>query len=96
MHSAGVRAHGVPTFQGTGSIGRLPAKGVQMITEQQPLPPIGGLSQRQQRGMDCVFCGIVLTPATAVDLGPRRLRIADYTTRWFPRACRRHASEDSS
>ncbi|MEU6702523.1 hypothetical protein [Streptomyces wuyuanensis] len=52
------------------------------------LPPIGTLTQRQQRGMDCVYCGIVLTAQTAVDLGPQRLR--KWNTHWYPRACRRH------
>jgi hypothetical protein len=60
------------------------------------VPSLDLLSQRQQRGVDCVFCGITLTPATAVDLGPRRMRIADYPTRWFPRACRRHAKGRAS
>ena len=54
------------------------------------LPRIGTLTQRQQRGQDCVWCGCTLVPGTAVDLGPRRLRILDYTANWFPRACRRH------
>ncbi|MFE0088734.1 hypothetical protein [Streptomyces sp. NPDC059016] len=58
--------------------------------EDQPLPPIGSLTQRQVRGMDCVHCGIVLTAQTAVDLKPRPLRIADRTFTWFPRSCRRH------
>ncbi|MER7814095.1 hypothetical protein [Streptomyces sp. NPDC096153] len=54
------------------------------------LPDIGTLTQNQQRGVDCVWCGITLSAKTAVDLGPRRLRIADWTTSWFPRACKRH------
>lgn len=57
------------------------------------LPKIETLSQRQQRGMDCVFCGITLTPATAVDLGPRKVKILDYVTSWFPRCCRSHSTE---
>ncbi|MEU0369118.1 hypothetical protein ABZ070_02440 [Streptomyces sp. NPDC006283] len=61
-----------------------------MAPTPHALPAISTLSQRQQRGMDCVHCGIVLTAETAVDLGPRRLRIADHITHWFPRACRRH------
>lgn len=60
------------------------------------LPPIGSLTQRQQRGMDCVFCGVVLTPQTAVDLGSRRLRIADWVTRWYPRSCRNCHKENGS
>lgn len=55
-----------------------------------PLPPLRDLTQRQQRGMDCVFCGVVLVAGNAFDLGPRRLRIGDWTTKWFPRACKTH------
>ncbi|MGR8010416.1 hypothetical protein [Streptomyces hypolithicus] len=51
------------------------------------LPPVETLSQRQQRGMDCVWCGITLTPRTALDLGPQPLRILDHATHWYPRAC---------
>ncbi|MFE5296414.1 hypothetical protein [Streptomyces sp. NPDC056632] len=54
------------------------------------LPRIGTLTQRQQRGQDCVWCGVTLTAGAAVDLGPRPLRILDYTANWFPRACRTH------
>jgi hypothetical protein len=56
------------------------------------LPRIGTLTQRQQRGQDCVWCGITLAAGTAVDLGERPLRILDYTAHWFPRACRSHPS----
>lgn len=59
------------------------------------LPAIGTLSQRQQRGMDCVHCGIVLTPATAIDLGPQRFRRCGNTTRWFPRCCKSHGKDAS-
>ncbi|MFI2367446.1 hypothetical protein [Streptomyces sp. NPDC018833] len=58
--------------------------------DRTTLPPIGTLSQRQRRGVDCVFCGVVLTTETAADLGPQRLWIAGHVTRWFPRACKRH------
>lgn len=51
------------------------------------LPPIDGLSENQVRGITCVWDGIALTPATAVDLGPRRIRHLDGTQRWFPRGC---------
>ncbi|SDM77827.1 hypothetical protein SAMN05444921_11370 [Streptomyces wuyuanensis] len=53
------------------------------------LPPIGTLSARQQRGMDCVHCAVVLTPATAVDVeGEHYFRRAGMRTRWYPRRCR--------
>ncbi len=58
--------------------------------ETKSLPAIETLSQRQQRGMDCVWCGITLTPATAVDLGPRKIKRLDYVTQWYPRACTSH------
>ncbi|MGW7200626.1 hypothetical protein [Streptomyces chryseus] len=61
-----------------------------MSTTRTPVPAIGTLSQRQQRGMDCVWCGVTLTAATAIDLGPRPLRILDQVTQWFPRSCDRH------
>ncbi|MGW7198441.1 hypothetical protein [Streptomyces chryseus] len=57
------------------------------------VPPAERLSQRQQRGMDCVFCGITLSSETAVDLGPRRIRILDHITQWFPRSCDQHGDE---
>ncbi|MGW6418857.1 hypothetical protein [Streptomyces sp. NPDC055055] len=55
-----------------------------------PLPPIGTLTQRQQRGQDCVWCGITLAAGSVVDLGPRRYRRAGWATEWFPRACAKH------
>ncbi|MET9517050.1 hypothetical protein [Streptomyces sp. NPDC002994] len=57
------------------------------------LPRIETLSQHQQRGMDCVWCGITLTPATAVDLGPRPVKRLDYVTEWYPRACATHVGQ---
>lgn len=58
--------------------------------EGGPLPPMRDLTQRQQRGMDCVWCGIVLTPGNAIDLKPRPLHIGDRVFTWYPRSCRRH------
>lgn len=59
-----------------------------------PLPSIGGLSEQQVRGMTCVWDGIALTPATAVDLGPRRIRHLDGHRQWFPRGC--HSCTESA
>ncbi|WP_455353140.1 hypothetical protein [Streptomyces sp. SYSU K217416] len=56
---------------------------------------MASLSQRQRRGMDCVWCGITLTAGIAVDLGARPCRIADMTFSWYPRACRTHAEGQS-
>lgn len=55
------------------------------------LPAIGSLTARQQRGIDCVWCGITLTPGNAVDVpGEHYIRRLDMRTRWYPRTCRRH------
>ncbi|MGW4705007.1 hypothetical protein [Streptomyces sp. NPDC004285] len=54
------------------------------------LPRMGTLTQRQQRGQDCVWCGITLASGSVVDLGPRRYRRGDWATSWFPRACAKH------
>ena len=66
-----------------------PSGALQEATEI-PLPPIGELSQRQQRGQDCVWCGVTLVAGAVVDLGPRKLRRGDWRTSWFPRACSKH------
>jgi hypothetical protein len=54
------------------------------------LPRIGTLTQRQQRGQDCVWCGVTLRAGAVADLGPRRLRTGDWTPQWYPRACLKH------
>ncbi|MGJ7415132.1 hypothetical protein AB9128_04600 [Streptomyces cinereoruber] len=54
------------------------------------LPRLATLTQRQQRGQDCVWCGITLIPGKVADLGSRPFRIADWTTQWYPRACKKH------
>lgn len=54
----------------------------------RPLPPLDTLTEEQKRGTSCVWDGIPLTPAIAVDLGPR---IIDGVRR-FPRACHRCAN----
>jgi hypothetical protein len=51
-----------------------------------PLPEFNTLSQQQVRGITCVFDGVALSPATAVDLGEHRIRRIHVS--WFPRACR--------
>ncbi|MFD4631431.1 hypothetical protein ACFVYR_21340 [Streptomyces sp. NPDC058284] len=52
------------------------------------LPSVGTLSDGQVRGRDCVFCGITLTAATAVDLGTHDITRLGTVTHWFPRTCR--------
>lgn len=59
------------------------------------LPPIGELSQNQQRGIDCVFCGITLAAGNVIDLGPQKLRKGDWVTRWYPRCCKSHGKDRS-
>lgn len=53
-----------------------------------PLPSIGDLSTQQVRGIYCVWNGVVLTPATAVDLGVQKASRAGQPVAWYPRACR--------
>lgn len=51
------------------------------------LPSISDLTEQQVRGTACVWCGVHLDNASAVDLGERRTRRAGEVQRWFPRAC---------
>lgn len=52
------------------------------------LPPVEELTERQQRGADCVRCGHELATGHVTNLGPRRLIAHGVTVRWFPRACK--------
>lgn len=52
------------------------------------IPGIAGLSEHQVRGMACVWDGITLTSATAVDLGTQSASRAGEPVSWYPRACR--------
>ena len=54
--------------------------------------PIVAQTDRQRRGRDCAVCGVVLSPATARDLGPRPM---GGLVR-FPRVCRRHEEASDS
>ncbi|MET9916070.1 hypothetical protein ABZZ04_03175 [Streptomyces sp. NPDC006435] len=56
------------------------------------LPPVASLSDAQQRGACCAFCGITLSADNAVDLGSRVIDVFGSTVRWFPRSCRKDAS----
>lgn len=60
------------------------------MSQSPPLPPIADLSEQQVRGIACVYCGITLDNATAIDLGERPASRAGGRVRWFPRACPRH------
>jgi hypothetical protein len=57
------------------------------------LPPMSELSEQQVRGTACVYCGIHLDNADAIDLGERRASRAGIAVRWFPRACPQHGGE---
>jgi hypothetical protein len=57
------------------------------------LPRLETLTERQVRGIDCVFDGIPLAPLTPVDLGPRAAQRAGQTLTWYPRACPRCTAE---
>ncbi|MEV8351066.1 hypothetical protein ACFVTT_25520 [Streptomyces niveus] len=52
------------------------------------LPPVESLTERQQRGADCVFCAHELPTGHVTDLGPHPLVAHGVTVRWFPRACK--------
>lgn len=52
------------------------------------VPPVEGLSVAQTCGRTCVWCAVVLTTETAVDLGTRSERRFDTDFVWFPRGCR--------
>ncbi|MGW1024176.1 hypothetical protein ACWD4J_10720 [Streptomyces sp. NPDC002577] len=45
------------------------------------------LSEQQVRGKACVWCAVALDNGTAVDLGPRAMKVVDDQARWFPRSC---------
>jgi len=53
-----------------------------------PLPDLTNLSEPQERGKTCVWCGALVSNGTAVDLRPRRIPLADGFRAVFPRACR--------
>ena len=53
-----------------------------------PLPDMARMSDAQVRGAACAWCAVVLAPATAVDLGLRRIRLLDRHIRGLGR--RRH------
>lgn len=53
-----------------------------------PLPRKAALSDAQFRGAACVWCAVILAPATAVDLGERPIRLLDRHITVRPRGCR--------
>ena len=59
------------------------------------LPPLEGLTESQARGFTCVWDGgeEPLTAATAVDLGPRRVKRLDGHFDWHPRSCPGHVGQ---
>ncbi|MFE7954359.1 hypothetical protein [Streptomyces sp. NPDC057413] len=52
-----------------------------------PLPTLDGLTDLQVRGYTCIWCGVMLTPATAVNLGERRHRRLGGCYSTYPRGC---------
>ncbi|MFJ3229567.1 hypothetical protein [Streptomyces sp. NPDC086787] len=58
-----------------------------------PVPFAVGLSEQQVRGITCVWDGIALSPATAMDLGARTVYRLGEARQWYPRACRRCAAK---
>lgn len=53
-----------------------------------PLPDMARMSDPQVRGAACAWCAVILAPATAVDLGPRPIRLLDGHITVRPRGCR--------
>lgn len=53
------------------------------------LPPLDKLTERQVRGIVCVWDGVPLLTSIAVDLGARQGSRAGTPVAWSPRACRR-------
>ncbi|AWL41799.1 hypothetical protein B9S64_29700 [Streptomyces sp. SM18] len=52
------------------------------------LPPVSALTEEQQRGWVCVWCGAPLRTGTARDLGEQRhVPREGVAYSWFPRAC---------
>lgn len=51
-------------------------------------PSLDELSEEQVRGTACVWDGIPLSTATAVDLGERKVKLLDGAISMFPRGCR--------
>lgn len=58
-----------------------------------PLQPLTTLTERQVRGITCVWDGIPLTPAIAVNLGARPASRAGQPVTFYPRGCRRCTGE---
>jgi hypothetical protein len=54
---------------------------------------LADVSDAQFRGAACAWCGVILSPATAVDLGARRIRSLDGHLTVRPRGCRTCAAE---
>lgn len=52
------------------------------------LPDYNALTEQQTRGITCVYDGVALAPATAIDLGERTVKRLGNAVSWFPRACR--------
>lgn len=51
------------------------------------LPAFESLTMLQQRGVQCVFCDIPLSNATAHDLGTRTVDLDGCAVAWYPRSC---------
>ena len=54
---------------------------------------LAAVSDPQFRGAACAWCAVILSPATAVDLGPRRIRLLDGHITARPRGCRACVAE---
>ncbi len=52
------------------------------------LPSASDLTEQQQRGASCCFCGAPLSNVAAHNLGPRPVNAHGISACWFPRCCR--------
>ena len=52
------------------------------------LPALDGLSEVKVRGAACIWCSVILTAETAVNLGERRHKRLGGHFYTFPRSCR--------
>lgn len=66
---------------------------VEAVALLLPVPDLARVSDAQFRGAACAWCAVTLSPATAVDLGPRRIRRLDGHLTIHPRGCRACAAE---
>ncbi|MFJ4918744.1 hypothetical protein [Streptomyces sp. NPDC088725] len=61
-------------------------KEIDEVSVARELPDAQGLSSRQLRGVECVFCGRDLALGDVRDLGQQHYVVYGSRVSWFPRA----------